>query len=171
MRSLILEGFMGCGKSYAARNLSAELKLPFIDTDAEIEKKAGKKISRIFADEGEEAFRRMETEELELLLKRGEKAVISLGGGLPCREENRRLLKELGTVIYLKASPGLLMKRLKNGVEKRPMLAGQGDLRERIETLLAEREEQYLAAADITIELDTVNDRQIVSVIRKELGL
>ncbi len=173
MNSLILEGFMGCGKSYIAEKLSAKLRLPLIDTDQEIEKEAGKKITRIFEEDGEEAFRRMETEFLRKLTREGVpegRAVISLGGGMPCREENRKYLKKLGRVVYIKAAPELLIRRLKKNVSERPMLAG-ADLESRVYQLLADREEQYLAAADTVITLDESNEDRIADQIRRELGI
>ncbi len=173
MNSLILEGFMGCGKSYIAKKLSAQLQLPLIDTDQEIEKEAGKKIARIFEEDGEEAFRRMETALLRKMVEEGipgNRAVISLGGGMPCREENREYLKKLGRVVYIKSDPELLIRRLKKDSSERPMLAG-AELEKRVYQLLADREEQYLAAADAVITLDESNEDMIADQIRRELGI
>ncbi len=173
MNSLILEGFMGCGKSYIARKLSLKLQLPLIDTDQEIEKESGKKIARIFEEDGEEAFRRMETALLRKMVEEGipgNRAVISLGGGMPCREENRECLKKLGKVVYIKADPELLIRRLKKNVSERPMLSGT-DLESRVYQLLADREEQYLAAADVVVILDESNEDRIADQIGKELGI
>lgn len=170
MSSLILEGFMGSGKSTVAARLSEKLGLPLIDTDAEIERRAGKTISSIFAEEGEEAFRDMETECLKQIRRLQEKEpgdrVISLGGGMPVREENRALLKEIGTVIYLKAEPELLIRRLEKETGSRPMLSGK-DLAERVLNLLGEREEAYMEAADVVILLEEGED--VAERIRKEL--
>ena len=103
--NIILTGFMGCGKTSVGIRLSYTLRRTLIDTDKWIEKKQGKTVSEIFASEGEEAFRRMESECIRELIGTAEGQVISTGGGLPVRKENRKLLKELGTVYYLKATP------------------------------------------------------------------
>lgn len=150
--SLILEGFMGCGKSAVGRRLSARLGIPFIDTDSEIEKRQGCSIAEIFEDCGEEAFRQMETSMLYGLLLEGKERVISLGGGTPVREANRGVIRDLGKVIYLKASSEVLVSRLLRGVEERPMLKGH-DLKERTDELLLEREDKYLSLADQVIEI------------------
>ena len=110
--NVIFTGFMGAGKTSAGRFYASHYHMPFIDTDQEIEKEAGMAISRIFADKGEEVFRKLETQCLEKLLKTTDGAVISVGGGLPLREENRELLKKLGLVVYLDVSPETVYKRI-----------------------------------------------------------
>ena len=98
--NLILIGYMGCGKSSVGHQLSDFFSAPFLDTDQLIEKKEGCSIKEIFSRQGEEAFREMETECLkELLNQRIQGTIISVGGGLPLREENRKLLNRLGQVI------------------------------------------------------------------------
>ena len=169
MKNLILEGFMGCGKSRIARELGRSLAAEVIDTDDLIERKQGRTVSGIFERDGEEAFRDMETEALRDLLSEKAGLVISLGGGMPVREENRRLLKELGTVVYLKGDPDVLVARLERGVEKRPMLAGH-DLRKRVEELLSAREAFYAEAADITIDIGQDDPQKVCDRILKELG-
>ena len=170
MKNLILEGFMGCGKSRIARSLGKDLGSKVVDTDDLIEEEQGKKIADIFADEGEEAFRDMETSVLEELARSGKDLVISLGGGMPVREENRRLLKKLGTVVYLKADADILVKRLENGVDKRPMLSGH-DLKGRVEELLSAREGFYGEAADLVIDIGEDDPQTICERIIKELDL
>ncbi|MCR5650430.1 MAG: shikimate kinase [Lachnospiraceae bacterium] len=167
MKNLILEGFMGCGKSRIASELGRSIKLEVIDTDDVIERKQGRTIAKIFEESGEEAFRDMETAVLRELSDRQEGAVISLGGGMPVKSENRKLLKELGTVIYLKADSNVLIRRLQRGVEKRPMLSGH-DLKERVEQLLSEREAFYEDAADIVIEIGEDDPEKIVKRIMEK---
>ncbi len=170
MKSLILEGFMGCGKSRIAKGLAKKYNLELIDTDEIIEDEQKKRISDIFEDEGEEAFRDMETSLLKRLCKKEGPFVLSLGGGMPCREENRRLLKEIGTVVYLKASPEVLTGRLEKGVEKRPMLKGH-DLKQRVSQLLTERRDAYEEAADVVMDIGLSDPDTIVSMIEKEFLL
>ncbi len=95
-KHVIMTGFMGAGKTTVGKALAEKQKVPFLDTDQLIEEKAGMTISRIFETQGEEAFRKMETSVLEDLLKRNDQTVISVGGGLPLRDENRELPAEAG---------------------------------------------------------------------------
>ena len=154
MSSIILIGFMGAGKRTTGTLLAEMTGLPFADTDQLIEQRAGMSISGIFAEQGEEAFRKQETELLLALLKEKQEQILSCGGGLPLREENRALLKQLGTVIYLSVQPETVQKRLK-GDTTRPLLQGE-DAEEKIRTLLGKREDLYEAAADIVIPVDAL---------------
>ncbi len=153
--NVILIGFMGCGKSSVAVKLSYRLKQPVTDMDRWIEKKRGKTISEIFAQEGEDAFREMETDALRQLKETSKNQVISTGGGVAIREENRALLKEIGKVVYLRAKPETLYERVKED-RSRPLLQCEDPL-ERIKTLLSERKEAYEAAADLIVDADDKN--------------
>ena len=121
MNNIILIGFMGCGKSTVGFRLSYRLRRVLEDTDKLIERKEGRSISDIFALKGEDAFRRMETACLRELLLSQEEKIIATGGGLPMRQENHALLKQLGTVIYLRISAKNVWERLK-GDTSRPLL-------------------------------------------------
>ncbi len=167
--SLILEGFMGSGKTAVGEALAAGLKIPFIDTDKEIEKRQGCTIAEIFASSGEEAFRRMETAMLQGLYLEGMEAVISLGGGTPVRDVNVPAIKKLGRVIYLKAPASVLIKRLENGVYERPMLEGY-ELGQRVKSLLEEREARYLELADIVVDVSDDDISGVCGDILKEIG-
>lgn len=164
---VILIGFMGSGKSTIGIALSYKLQCVLSDTDKMIEKKEGRNISEIFAEDGEAYFREKETEFLEKLKNEKTRQIFSVGGGTPLREENRRLIRELGTVIYLKVSPQTVYERLR-GDMTRPLLQGD-DPMERIKTLLGEREEIYREAADIIVEADGKKPAQIVEEIVKAL--
>lgn len=153
MANVVLIGFMGCGKSSVAVKLSYRMKRQVTDTDKWIEKKEGKTIREIFEQDGEEAFRDMETECLHQLKETAKNQIISVGGGTPLREENRALLKEIGRVVYLRAKKETLCERLKEDT-RRPVLEGKGELSERIEKLLEERKEAYEAAADLIVDVD-----------------
>ncbi|MCR4909163.1 MAG: shikimate kinase [Lachnospiraceae bacterium] len=167
MRPLVLIGFMGSGKSTYGRALSGKCGCPFIDTDDTIEERAGKRIADIFADEGEEAFRNMESALIrELAEKQDEEAVISCGGGLPVREENRKLLKKAGVCVYLRAGEEFLLRRLENDRDERPMISA-GDLKERIHSLLSAREELYLEAADFVLELEDIPEEKVISSLER----
>lgn len=149
--NIILIGFMGSGKTSTGIKLSYQMKRTMIDTDKWIEKKQKKTVSEIFELYGEETFRKMETECLKELIRKAEKQIISAGGGLPVREENHELLKELGKVIYLKAAPETIYARLKNDAS-RPLLQVADPL-ERIRSLMAQRAPVYEKCADIIVDV------------------
>lgn len=170
--NIILTGFMGCGKSSIGIRLSYHLKRTLIDTDKWIERKQGMSVSEIFERSGEEAFRRMETQCLKELFGSADNQIISVGGGLPVREENRQLLKQLGLVIYLKASPEVIYERLKEDTT-RPLLQVEDPL-ERIRTLMSARQEAYAACADAVIDVSDKSFDEIIAQIcrcEKEDGI
>lgn len=150
--NIILIGFMGSGKSTFGRWIARTHAMELLDTDEYIEKKYNKRIKDIFSESGEEVFRDMETQVVKELTDICDNCVISVGGGLPVREVNRRLLKELGEVVYLETSEDELIKRLSKDTS-RPLLSG-GNLREKIENLMAVREALYKDAADIIVKTD-----------------
>lgn len=163
MRSVILIGFMGAGKSTVGVRLAETLNAAFVDTDQYIEQREQKSISRLFAQEGEAYFRQAETAALTALLKESRPLVISCGGGMPLREENRRLLKELGMVVYLKVRPETVMSRLK-GDTTRPLLQGE-DSGQRIRTLMDQREAFYCSAADRIVDADESDPKALAEKI------
>ena len=170
VRNIILEGFMGSGKTTVSELLSDKLDLDLLDTDEAIEKTEGRSISRIFEEDGEETFRQMETDLLETIAnEHWRDMVISLGGGLPLREENRKLLAKAGKVVYLKASPETVYERVK-GDTSRPLLQTE-DPMGRIKELLSEREEKYDAAAALVVETDGKTPLEVAEEIIDTLGL
>lgn len=167
MKNIILIGFMGCGKTSVGKRLAEAGDMDFLDTDELIEGKQQKSITDIFAQDGEAAFRVMETECLKDLLNReGKEFVLSVGGGLPVREENRKLLSKLGHVFYLKVSPDVVYKRLR-GDRTRPLLQGVNP-RGRIVDLMSARKHFYEAAADSIIEADDKEFADIIEEIKEK---
>ena len=154
-------GFMGCGKSAVARSLSRQLQVPFIDLDARIERQIGCSIARFFAERGEEEFRALETKHLaQVAMRRG---VISLGGGVPLRAQNREVLDEAidrgAMVVYLQTSAPVLATRIRRSPGKRPLIDGGGELsleetQRRVEEMLEGREEIYLNCASLVVSTD-----------------
>lgn len=167
MRNVILIGFMGAGKTTVGEALAKRYRLPLVDTDWLIEERAGMTISEIFAKKGEEVFRKTETAVLETLLSDPETKVISVGGGLPLREENRRLLKQLGTVIYLEVKPETVLKRLE-GDTTRPLLQG-GDVKQRVEEMIAARSPIYREAAEVIVTADGRSVTEIVEELEERM--
>ena len=166
-RNIILIGYMGSGKSTVGRKAARAVEYNFLDTDALIEKEEGMTISKLFEEKGEPYFREKETETIRKLIAEPKGNIIATGGGLPMKEGNAELLKELGTVIYLKAETDTLMKRL-SGDTARPLLKN-GDLREKIETMLAIRGPVYEACADLVLQTDNMSFYEIICQIEKLL--
>ncbi len=156
MENIVLIGYMGCGKSSTASALSKKSGLSVLDTDAAIAAHMGMSITDIFERYGEERFRSEETELLKRLVREGFRGILSAGGGTPLREENRGLLRQLGTVVWLTAEPATIADRLKYD-SSRPLLAGASGREERISrirNMLDQREAAYAAAAMRRIATD-----------------
>lgn len=167
--NIILEGFMGSGKSTVSELISDKLELELIDTDEAIEEAEGRKISEIFEQDGEEAFRDMETGLMEMVISEHmRETVISLGGGLPIREKNRELLKRAGKVVYLRTSPETVYDRLK-GDDTRPLLKSENPLA-RIKELQDERGKIYEEAADIIVDTDGKSPEEVANEIIAAIG-
>lgn len=162
-KNLVLIGFMGSGKTSVGLKLSYKLKMPVEDTDKLIERREGKSIRQIFGEEGEEVFRKKETELLGELADRQGRVIYSVGGGTPVREENRKLLRQLGTVVYLQISPETVYERLK-GDTTRPLLQCENPL-EKIRELIESRKEAYESCADIIIAVDLLDMEEILEQI------
>lgn len=152
MGNIILIGFMGCGKSTIGVKLSYRLRRPLLDTDKLIEKEEGRTISEIFETDGEEYFRNLETECIKKLLTTAHDQIISVGGGLPVREENHALLKKLGTVVYLRAGAETIYERVKHD-KSRPLLQCDNP-QEKIQTLMEKRKAAYEGASDVIVDVD-----------------
>ncbi len=182
MKNIILTGFMGTGKTKVGELLAEKLNYSFVDLDSLVEKREGKKISQIFSEKGEDYFRQKEREALKEALE-GQKGkqnqaqsqrkgqVISTGGGVLLREENRRLMEEKGTLICLKASPEEIYLRIR-GSQERPLLEVEDPL-EKIRELLKERKELY-EKIPISLSTDGKSPEQvageIISIINKEFS-
>jgi len=166
-RNIILIGYMGSGKSTVGRKAAKAVKYLFLDTDDLIEKEEGMTIAKLFEEKGEPYFREKETETIKRLIAEPKGNIIATGGGLPMKAGNASLLKELGTVIYLKAETDTLVKRL-SGDTARPLLKN-GDLREKIETMLSVRGPVYEACADMVLQTDNMSFYEIICQIENLL--
>jgi shikimate kinase len=150
-RVLILTGFMGSGKSSVGKIIAELTGYRFVDLDAEIVAVAGCSINEIFARDGEEAFRALESSQLEKVLTEGEGMVVATGGGAVISAQNRALMRNRGIVINLKVTLDQVLSRL-DGCCDRPLLTGE-DAAKRAKILMNERE-QFYADADIRIDTD-----------------
>ncbi len=162
-RNIYLIGPMGVGKTTIGRQLANHLGWTFKDSDHEIVERTGVTIPTIFEIEGEEGFRRRESEMIARLCSE-ERLVLATGGGAVLKEENRRLLKETGWVIYLSASVDQLFKRTARD-KNRPLLQTENP-RAKIEALLRERDPIYSSVADIKISTER---RSVGAVIKSIL--
>lgn len=163
----VLIGFMGSGKTTFGKALAEKLDMQFLDTDDYIEKQAGKSIADIFAEDGEEVFRKLETETLTYLRDNLENTVLATGGGMPLRECNARLLKETGQVFYLTAAPQVIYDRVKDSTD-RPLLQGENPYG-RICELMKERRSRYESAADVLVDTNSNDMEEILDVLSKPL--
>lgn len=166
-KNIVLIGYMGCGKSTVGRKAAKALGYTLLDTDVLIEKEEGMNISKLFELKGEAYFRKKETEMIKRLID-GEKGnIIATGGGLPMTEGNPELLKELGTIIYLKVENETLVQRLSND-KVRPLLRNV-NLKEKVDTMLAIRGPVYEACADVILQADRMSFYEIICRIEKIL--
>lgn len=140
-RNIVLTGFMGTGKTAVGKHLSKYLQMDFVDTDEEIEKATGLKISEIFRKHGERYFRKEESLVVEKVAEQ-ENCVIATGGGIVLNADNMRRLRKKGFIILLEARPEVIARRVCQN-EERPLLASHGDLVKRIAALLKERASFY----------------------------
>ncbi|MBP5425155.1 MAG: shikimate kinase [Prevotella sp.] len=175
MKRIILIGYMGSGKTTVGRALAKELGLPFYDLDWYIESRMRKKVSQIFAEQGEEEFRRIERNMLHEVAE-FEDVVISCGGGTPCFFDNMDYMNSQSQVVWLKATPEVLHKHLLMGKGDRPLLKGKtpDELIAFIREQLQQREPFY-SQARYTLDVSLMDNYEkiaiTVSEIRKLLQL
>ena len=159
-------GFMGSGKSTAGRRLAAALGWSFIDLDRKIEEAAGKTIPQIFSQDGEEAFRKTESDVLRSIMPSGG-TIVATGGGTPCHGDNMDFMLGNGLTVYLKMTPGQLTHRLLESTTVRPLIKNisDEDLPAYIEKVLAVREKWY-SRAEIIIEGINLDINRLLSMIK-----
>ena len=164
-RNVVITGFMGTGKTTVARLLAESLERPFFDMDTLIEEQFGKPISQVFAEDGEAAFRSVESQLCERLAEeRG--VVLSTGGGALVNAHNRHALEAGGILICLTAGADEILRRL-DSMHDRPLLPGtQQERAQRVRSLLEERRPAYAA---IRHHVDT-NGKTPSQVVAEILG-
>lgn len=141
---IYLIGFMGSGKSYVGKHIAVSANMTFVDMDQSIENEAKSSISKIFTQQGEGAFRKMEQSVLHQTIN-FEDTIIACGGGTPCFFDNLEWMKNQGLVIYLKTPVDLITTRLLKGQAHRPLLKDKTrpELRGFVESLLEQRSSFY----------------------------
>ncbi len=164
--NIFLVGLMGSGKTTIGRSLAKKLNLRFVDADQEIESRTGASIPLIFEIEGEASFRQREADVIrDLTAQQG--IVLATGGGAVLNENSRRLLRERGTVIYLRASVASIIQRTSHD-KNRPLLQ-TADPKAKIEALSRERAPLYQEVAHIIIETGRPNVHSVVQNILSQL--
>ena len=162
--NIFIVGPMGSGKSTVGKIISSELFLNFFDTDDEIEERTGASIDWIFDLEGEEGFRKRESEILEEMVKKNS-IVLSTGGGIILSKANRELLSSRGTVFYLSTPISTQVDRTSKDKD-RPLLK-IGNPNEILAKLQEEREDLYKAVSDHIIDTENKSSQEVASEIIK----
>ncbi len=166
MDNIVLIGFMGSGKSTVGKILADRLELDFVDTDRMIEERTGRSIQQIFSDEGEDRFRDLEKRVVASICAVAN-TVVSAGGGVILRRENRSLLKK-ETVVYLRLTEEELLDRTAR-LSGRPLLRGR-DRKARVRDLLSQRSHLYEQTADVIIDVEKMSASQVADEIAERLG-
>ncbi len=165
-RNILLVGMMGAGKTTIGKSLASYLNKKFIDSDCEIQKRTGVKIPVIFEIEGEAGFRKRESEMLRELLKI-KNMVLATGGGVILNLQNRELLKQNGTIVYLRASVEDLWHRTRHD-KNRPLLQTI-DLQAKLSELYDQRDPMYREIAHIVVESGKQSIQQMVKSLAQQL--
>lgn len=165
---VFLTGFMGVGKSATGVELSKILNYSFLDTDTLIEEMYNTTIPKIFEEEGEIAFREYEKSTLEKI-KNMSKVIISVGGGMVTYKDNIDIMKKIGVVICLTASPDEIYKRVSSSNIERPLLKCDNP-KEKIISLLQKRAYYYIKS-DIIINTDNKSVKNVAIEIKERLNL
>jgi shikimate kinase len=166
MKSWVLVGMMGAGKSTVGRRLAELANRDFIDTDQLIVNRLGKSIERIFEQYGEQTFRDHETSIIQSLTPGPN--IVSTGGGAIMRAENREALSKIGTTIYLRVSKEQLIERLKTSRKKRPLLK-RDDWETAFQKIFDQRSEIY-EKCDLIVDLDNLSLEDAADRLYKDLN-
>ena len=166
-RHIYLIGFMGCGKTSVSIAMNQLYGKNIVEVDDRIIAKEGRSINQIFAESGENYFRDLETEMLKELADE-DNIIVSCGGGMVLREENSRLMKENGVIIWLDATPETILDRVKDD-DSRPNLKGKKNVKD-IEALKNKRADAYAEAADIKVDTDGKTIREVAKEIYESVN-
>lgn len=163
---MVLVGLMGSGKTTVGRLLADRLGRPLIDSDDQVERREGRTVREIFETDGEPAFRRMEAAALAEAVACPTPAVIAAAGGVVLDPANRRLLRQAGPVVWLRADAAVLGERAQSG-EHRPLLADdpEGVLRR----MQADRHDLYAEVADHQVDVGDRTPEQVVETVEELL--
>ena len=168
---LVLVGLMGAGKTTVGARCAARLARPFVDVDDVVETLAGRSVREIFRTDGEGAFRELERQAVADVCASPDPLVIACGGGAVLDPENRRLLSGSGLVVWLRAEPDELARRVAGTEEDepRPLLA-TGEPVDVLGRLLDVRSPSYEAAANVSVETEGRTIDQVTDAVLAELA-
>ena len=165
-KNIVLVGLMGSGKTTVGRRLALELNQDFFDTDHEIIDKTGVTIDHIFDIEGEEGFRERESKILESLCQMSN-IILATGGGIVILSKNRKILQNVGLVVYLTSSVDQLLRRTAKS-KSRPLLENSTDRRKTITELVEARDIYYREVASIVIDTTRKKLHEVTKIIKRE---
>ena len=165
-KNIYLIGLMGAGKTTVGKQLAKRLGFVFFDSDHEIVARTGVPIPTIFEIEGEEGFRRREAQIISELTEEADGVVIATGGGVILNQDNRKLLKDTGWVVYLNVPPEQLYERTKHD-RNRPLLNVPNPFAKLVE-LHKQRQGYYEETAHFIVDGSRLNASAIVQLINKE---
>jgi shikimate kinase len=160
-KHVIVVGLPGAGKTSIGRGVARALGRAFIDLDVEVERMSGKSIGEIFAESGESEFRRLEAEVSRIAAERGA-SVISPGGGWVGNEAATAHLRSTGRIIYLRVSPATAVRRMGQGVSKRPLFAN-GNPYATMHALYTRRRSLYEQCADLVVDTEGLGRAAVVA--------
>ena len=166
--NIYLIGFSGTGKTLSGIKAAERLQLPFVDMDEIIQYRTRKPIHQIFEEDGEDAFRKMETNLLKEIARKGNR-VVSTGGGVPTISENRRVMQESGVIILLTAKPTTIHQRISTRSNRsqtlRPLLGDNAPVK-KVAELLENRAEAYSCASE-SIDTEGLNHDEVGEAIER----
>lgn len=160
---------MGVGKTTIGKRLARRLEVSYCDLDAQIELETKSSISALFAEKGEEGFRKIESEVLSNFSN--SETVIATGGGTPCHNDNIDFMLKTGIVVWLKMTPEMIVSRIMPGKAKRPLIAGLNDdeLLGFVKAHLRKRE-AYYSRADITLDVNSMDSKKMDDLAERITG-
>jgi shikimate kinase len=168
---LLLVGMMGAGKTTTGQMVAHRLGRPYLDTDDEVERRAGAAVSEVFSSQGEGAFRRLEADVLEVALASEVPSVVSVGGGAVLDPANRAALRHSGTVVWLRARPETLGARLGDAIDRPLLAASVGDDRQlELARICADRTELYDEVATVVVDVDDLAPPDVADLVVAALG-
>ena len=170
MKSIIIIGYMGAGKTTVGKALAKELGVMFYDLDWYIESRMRKTVKQIFDEIGEEGFRKIERNMLHEVAE-FENVVVSCGGGTPCFFDNMDYMNSVGQTFYLKASTETIVNHLAMSRGERPLLKGKSpeELRDFVGTQLAEREAWYAKASEV-VNVDVLDSFSKIELVVDDIA-
>lgn len=168
--NIYLIGYRCTGKTIVGRLLARRMSWDFVDTDDVVETQSGQGIDEIVAQSGWQTFRDRERRVVRAV-SAASRQVVSTGGGVPCDAGSRRFMKESGLVVWLRAEPDIIGKRLGADVHSahlRPALSGKNPMTE-IRQILAQREPIYREAMHFDVATDTLSPQQVAAAVLRKL--